>query len=154
TLELRGNDDEELGKEALAALVYEGHPYGHPVIGTERGLAAITLYDVRAHRATALCRERVMAGVAGNFPEGLARRLRADLMRLPAGCSARAPLPSTACDSGHFDCAGPRVLIIDKPEAESTAISMGFPIAVNRDHADYAPLFLATSYLGQHRQFA
>lgn len=154
TLELRGNDDEELGKEALASLVYEGHPYGHPEIGTETGLGAITLDDVRAHRAIALCRDRVSAGIAGNYPDGFADRLRRDLRTLPSRCPAQRPLPDTSCSGGHYDCTAPSVLIVDKPEAESTAISMGFPIAVNRDHADYAPLFLATSYFGQHRQFA
>ena len=40
---LRGNDDEELGKEALNALMYRGHPYAAPAMGTEAGLEAITL---------------------------------------------------------------------------------------------------------------
>src|SRR5690606_38348810 len=30
-LELRGNNDEELGKEVLQGMLYEGHPYEHPV---------------------------------------------------------------------------------------------------------------------------
>ncbi|MCC7540949.1 MAG: insulinase family protein [Deltaproteobacteria bacterium] len=165
TLELRGNDDEELGKEALASLVYEGHPYGRPVIGTERGLTAITLDDVRTHRSIALCRERVLAGIAGSYPDAMAERLRRDLRALPSGCPEPRALPDLTCSDDCADgrcadaaaarrCSGPTVLIVDKPEAESTAISMGFPIEVNRDHADYAPLFLATSYLGQHRQFA
>lgn len=48
--ELRGSNDEALGKEALAFSIYEGHPYGHPAVGTESGLATSTSDDVRAHR--------------------------------------------------------------------------------------------------------
>jgi zinc protease len=48
TVELRGSNDEELAKEVLYATLYEGHPYGHPTIGTVSGLEAITAEDVRA----------------------------------------------------------------------------------------------------------
>ena len=46
---LRGSDDEELGKEALNALMYAGHPYESPTVGTEEGLAALsTASTIRA----------------------------------------------------------------------------------------------------------
>jgi zinc protease len=47
-VELRGSNDEELAKEMLYARLYQGHPYGHPSIGTVAGLRAITLEDVHA----------------------------------------------------------------------------------------------------------
>ena len=49
---LRGNDDEELGKQALNAFLYEGHPYGTTEMGTETGLAAIDIDDVKQFIAT------------------------------------------------------------------------------------------------------
>ena len=45
---LRGTNDEELAKEVLYTRLYEGHPYGHHPCGTAKGLAAITVEDVRA----------------------------------------------------------------------------------------------------------
>lgn len=48
TVELRGNNDEELGKEWLYHELYAGHPYRHTMDGTEEGLKAITLEDVKA----------------------------------------------------------------------------------------------------------
>ena len=46
---LRGSDDEELGKETLERpRCTAGHPYESPTVGTEEGLAALTLDDVRA----------------------------------------------------------------------------------------------------------
>jgi len=148
TLELRGNDDEELGKEALQAALYEGHPYGHPAIGTETGLAATTVDDVRRQREAVLCRNRVSLGLAGGYPADFAARVKADLEGLPASCAPRADLPEVAAP------ARARVVIVDKPEAASTAISIGFPIAIDRSDEDFAALSLATSYFGQHRQFA
>ncbi|MEO8875352.1 MAG: insulinase family protein, partial [Polyangiaceae bacterium] len=43
--DLRGGNDEALGKEALQSLLYDSHPYGHPVVGTEHGLGSTTLDD-------------------------------------------------------------------------------------------------------------
>ena len=48
---LRGTNDEELAKEILYTRLYEGHPYGHHPRGTAKGLAAITVEDVRAFHA-------------------------------------------------------------------------------------------------------
>ena len=62
---LRGSDDEELGKEALNALLYEGHPYESPTLGTEEGLAALTLGDVRAFHRERYTRGRALVGIAG-----------------------------------------------------------------------------------------
>ena len=45
---LRGGNDEELGKQTLNALLYEGHPYESTEMGTEQGLATLTIDDVRA----------------------------------------------------------------------------------------------------------
>ncbi|HEU4403391.1 MAG TPA: insulinase family protein, partial [Candidatus Polarisedimenticolia bacterium] len=45
---LRGSDDEGLGKETLNWMMYEGLPAGHPNIGTVQGLKGITLEEVKA----------------------------------------------------------------------------------------------------------
>jgi zinc protease len=47
---------------------------------------------------------------------------------------------------------GPRALVVEK-EAESTAISLGYPWMMRRGHPDYPALFLAMSAFGEHRQF-
>jgi zinc protease len=151
TLELRGNDDEALGKETLQAMIYEGHPYAHPALGTEAGLKAIGLADVERHRQTVLCGGRAAVGVAGAFPEGLPERLRRHVDGLRSErCQGRARLPDPLEGDGPE---GPRMWLVDKPEAGSVAISMGLPIEVTRDHPDYPALTLAAAYFGQHRQF-
>jgi len=151
TLGLRGSDDESLGKETLAAMLFEAHPYGHPELGTERGLAAITRDDVVAQRGRVLCGGRVTLGLAGApiTEESLAGGgFAARIGALGGGtCEGRATLPASARREA-------RVWIVEKPEAASTAVSMGLPIEVTRAHPDYPALLLASAYFGQHRQFA
>jgi len=146
TTGLRGSNDEELGKEALQALLYRGHPYGHPALGTEAGLDALTADAVRAHRARVFSRARVLAGIAGSFPAGLDATLRSDLEALPPGDATRPPLPVPTRPSGMH------VLLLDKPAANATAISFGRPLSITRNDADHAALQLVTNHLGLHRQ--
>ncbi len=147
TLELRGNSDEELGKETLQSMLYEGHPYGHPELGTEESLARVGLDDVRAQRARVLCPGRATVGVSGGYPDGFAARVVRDLEALRTdACVGRAVLPAPAAH-------GARMWIVDKPSASSVAVSMGHAIEVDRDHADYPALVAGIAWLGQHRQF-
>lgn len=147
-LELRGNDDEELGKQVLQATIYGDHPYEHPALGTETSLAAMRVDDVRAQRNRVLCGGRATVGVAGGYPEGFAERVRRDVAALEWDtCVGRLTLPPPA------ELEAPRVALVQKDGAQAVAISMGMPIAVDRGHEDYPALLLATAFLGQHRQF-
>jgi zinc protease len=146
TSDLRGANDEELGKEVLQATLYEGHPYGHPTLGTERGLAAITLGDVKAQYARALCRDRVTVGVAGGYPEGFEKTVLADMAKLPACAAARAALPPAPTHQGF------QLVVVDKPSAGSTAVSIGFPTPVTRSDPDFPGMRFATDVLGLHRE--
>ncbi len=146
--DLEVGDDEELGKEALQAFLYAGHPYGHPPLGTSAGLAAMTVEQVRAQREQTLCAPRATVGVAGGFPDGFAERLVEDLSSLlPRGCSAPAPLPPPPAFAGR------QVLIVDKPGNSATAMSLGFPMRVVRGDPDFPAVALGVVWFGQHRQF-
>ncbi len=147
--DLRGGNDEALGKEALQALLYEGHPYGHPVVGTEHGLAMTNVDDVRTQKKKVFCRERMVVGIAGGFPEGFDRKFAAELgSKLPACESARAELPPFKAEHGV------RVLIVDKPSADATAVSIGFRTQLTRASVDFPAVAFFTDYLGLHRQSA
>ncbi|CAN5373721.1 hypothetical protein BH09MYX1_BH09MYX1_03580 [soil metagenome] len=146
--DLKGADDEQLGKEALTSILYAGHPYGHPAVGTETGIAAITLDDVAMARKHAFCKDRVVAGVAGGFPEGFDQTLGRDLAQLPPCDGPRAELP--APKKTH----GTKIVIVDKPTADSTAISIGFPSDVTRASEDFPAVSFFTAVVGLHRQSA
>ena len=144
---LRGNDDEELGKQALNALLYAGHPYEATEMGTERGLSAITLDDVRAFHAAHYTHDNLLLGVSGGYPDGFLERVQSDLgAGLPMSEVAAADLPAPRALDGR------ELLIIEK-DAIATAVSIGFPIDVTRADSDFYPLMVANSYFGEHRTF-
>ncbi len=144
---LRGSDDEELGKEALNALLYAGHPYAAPAMGTEQGLAALTLDDVRAFHRRHYTRGRALAGISGGYPAGFAERVERELLdRLPAGGDDPAALPAPRALDGI------ELLLVEK-DAIATAISIGFPIDLTRADDDFYAMMVANSYFGEHRTF-
>ncbi|HYB53661.1 MAG TPA: insulinase family protein [Thermoanaerobaculia bacterium] len=145
TEDLRNNNEEELGKERLQTNLFAGTPYGHPVLGTVAGLQSITLQDVKDFVRTAYTRAALTVGVAGDAPEELLARLRADLSRLPAGPALPPPQGVVARRPS-----GMNVEIIEK-DTRSTAISLGSPIGVTRSSPDFAALWVARTWLGEHR---
>jgi zinc protease len=143
--QLRGEDDEELGKVALDALLYQGHPYEHHNAGTIQGLQSITLDDVKAHWKNVFTQDRLVVGMGGNITDAVRSRLLERLAALPQTGAAPVGLPPIAPRGG-------RVWIIEKPVL-STAISLGYSYPLRRDDPDFFPMALALSYLGEHRQF-
>lgn len=140
---LKANNDEELGKLALESRLY-AEPFAHPALGTEAGLAAITLEDVKGFVKAHYTRGNLRIGLAGGYgPEHKGQVLRA-LAALPQEGTA-APALKVAATGGVS-----HVQIVAK-ETRATAISFGFPIAVDRAHPDFAALWVVASHLGQHR---
>jgi zinc protease len=149
TQDLRGADDETLAKEVLQAMLFEGHPYAHPELGTERGLTALAREHLIEQWSRVLCTARVRAAAAGPVDAELQAQLQGDLGSMhTAACTTQKPLPPPSSLNTR------RVWVVDKPEAASVAISIGMPTDVTRSHPDYAALSLAAAYLGQHRTFA
>lgn len=140
---LRYASDEELGKAALNAAVFEGTRYAHPVLGTVAGLEAITAEDIRAfyeaHYANAVF------ALGGGYDQATLDAFLATRAELPAGGSAPAVAPPAPAA-----IAGRHVLLVDKPGSDAS-ISFGFPIDVTRGDDDFYALWLATSWLGEHR---
>jgi zinc protease len=143
---LRSENDEALGKVALDALLYAGHPYAHFVGGTEKGLQSLTLEDVKAHAARVFTQDRLVIGLAGPVDEKLQRTVVSRLSALPATGAPRVELPPVPTTSG-------RALVVQKPTL-STAISLGYVTPLRRGDPDFFPVAFALSYLGEHRQLA
>jgi zinc protease len=144
TQDLRGNNEEELGKERLQQLVFAGTPYGHPVLGSVAGIDAITLDDVKAFIASNYVRANLTIGLAGDLPDAFVNELESQLATLPEGSK-----PKLEPINGNKP-QGLQIEIIEK-ETRATAISFGLPIEVNRSHPDFAALWLARAWLGEHR---
>jgi zinc protease len=144
-VDLRSNNEEELAKERLQANLFAGTPYAHPVLGTVAGLEAITLADVRDFVHRAYTRGALTIGLSGDAPPDLQPRLRRELARLPAASG----MPATTGIAARRP-RGLQVEIIAK-DTRATAISFGHPIEVTRAHPDFAALWLARAWLGEHR---
>ena len=141
---LRFSSDEELGKAALVARVFRGTRYAHPGLGTVQSLKALTLDDAHEFWGSHFTMENVVLALGGAYSEGLLARVQADLGRLPSGKVATAPAPAVERLTGRH------ALIVEKP-GPSTAISFGFPIDVHRGSKEFYALWLANSWLGEHR---
>jgi zinc protease len=144
TNDLRNNNEEELGKERLQNIIFEGTPYRHPVLGTAAGIQAITLDDVREFVARAYTQGNLTVAVGGDAPATVNANLRAIASALPAGAApTRRQVAGVRPDGRQVD--------IVKKDTRATAISFGHPIAVTRSHPDFAALWLARAWLGEHR---
>jgi zinc protease len=142
--QLRYASDEELGKAALYNFIYEGSAYALPAQGTAAGLKAITIDDVKAFYERWYGRSNVTLAIGGGYDTDMAERFQATVAGLPEGAPGEAPAISASAFEGRH------VLLVDKPGADSS-ISFGFPIDVHRGDPDYYALWVANSWLGEHR---
>jgi len=144
TIDLRNNNEEELGKEWLQNRIFEGTPYGHAVLGTVDGINAITLDDVKAFAKQHYTTGNLKVGINGSVSDAVMASLSSELGKLPAGDTPRVTGITGKAPKGYD------VDIIAK-DTRATAISFGHPIDVNRASADFAALDVARAWLGEHR---
>ena len=148
-VDLRTNNEEELGKESLWIKTFAGTPYAHTNLGTVAGLQSVTLDDVKKFVAENYTTSKLVVGLSGDFSDAITNRLRKDLAQLPAGTGS----PATIAALPALPASTPKgldVQIVQK-ETRATAISMGHPIPVTREDKDFAALNVARAWLGEHR---
>ncbi len=142
--DLRFSSDEELGKAALYEQVFEGTRYAHIEEGTVASLNAITLDDVKEFHEKFFTRDNVVIGLGGAYSKTLPDSFASALGALPAGKPEALPAPTPA------KIAGRHVRLIEK-DVPTTAISFGYPIDVKRGTREFYALWIANSWLGEHR---
>jgi len=143
--DLVANNDEELGKEYLYASIYGAdHPYGSFNLGESGDVASVTLNDVRSFYREYYTVSNMTVGLSGGYPESLPAGISRDLQKLPAGVRAMLPLPPAPLPEGR------KAVLVEK-ETPAVAVSFGFPIELRRGDPDWVALWLARSYLGEHR---
>lgn len=142
---LRESNDEELGKERLYNIIYAGTAYENHSIGRVSSLEKLTLQDVKDFYAQNYSQGNLVVGLSGGFDTKFSSALLADFKKLPKGGRKMRKLAAPNLTDGMK-------IDIVKRETRATAISLGFPIDVNRSFGkDYAALALVASYFGQHR---
>jgi zinc protease len=143
---LRGNNDEELGKEALYNVIYKGRPYGHENLGTVSALQKMTLPDLQAFYGRHYTQANLIIGIAGGYTPQFLARVKHDFAALPA-----TPADSFAEMPAPEPIAHNAVTLIQK-DTRSVAWSLGYPLDVKRGDPDYPAMLVMTSWLGQHRE--
>jgi zinc protease len=144
---LRSSSDEELGKAALYETIFKGTPYGHIEGGNVAALQSITLDDVKSFYATHWTRDNVVVGIGGAFTKALADKAQRELGDLPNGKPARTPISTPVAVTGRH------ALLVEKG-GPNAAISFGYPIEARRGTREFYALWLANSWLGEHRNSA
>ena len=143
--QLRFASGEELGKATLYGRVFAGTPYAHIESGTVQSLKALTAEDVRAFWAAHWTRDNIVIGLAGAYPKDMPERMARDLGVLAAG----KPAPTPVSVAGRIE--GRQVVLVDNPSAIGSSISVGAPIDLHRGSREYYALWIANSWLGEHR---
>jgi zinc protease len=141
---LRYASDEELAKASLHWFVFQGTPYQFLPEGTVQALESITLDDVKAFYAKYFTRDNAVVAMGGGYSKDQLAQFEKTVQSLPAGKVTTPPAPQPAAIRGQ------QVLLVSKPNADCT-ISFGYPIDVHRGDKDFYALWIANSWLGEHR---
>ncbi|HEX6260672.1 MAG TPA: insulinase family protein, partial [Woeseiaceae bacterium] len=109
-----------------------------------RDIESITLDDVKKFYADFYTVNNITVGLAGGYGDGFAAQVGRDLQSLPSGARASLEVPPAPVLQAN------KAVIVEK-ETPAVAVSLGFPIGLTRGDPDWVALWLARSYLGEHR---
>ena len=124
------------------AFLFEEHPYGNPLSGSEDSLAGITHDDLLAFYENHVGADRLIISVVGDFnAEAMKSRLSAAFGDWRAAAAELAAVPAAPRQTGR------RVLLVDKPGATQTYFWLA-NIGVSVDYPQRAELNLANTVFG------
>jgi zinc protease len=136
------DDPEGLADEALARVLFAGHPYARPVEGFRPTLGTLTREDVAAWHAQHVHAGSASLALVGPIDATRARRAvdRAfgDWSRGPSADGSLPPIPRHA---------GRDILLVDKPEATQSQIRLG-QATIPRTDSSWAALAAGNAVLG------
>jgi predicted Zn-dependent peptidase len=137
----RDNPQAAIGRYWSSFFFGAAHPYGRPA--DERALDRIQRKDVVDYHRQMYTGRNLVIIVTGQFDPAAARAKIAQVFgSAPAGLEYTwlrdAPLPSAS---------GPRLLLVDKPDATQTYFRIGTP-GVQRTNPDRVPLLLVNTLFG------
>jgi zinc protease len=135
-LRTRVDSPRAVAQLVFAQTMYAGHPYAEPVAGFEDTVTALSLADVRAFWKSAYTADRATIIIAGDVDAATAE---AEVARAFAGWKpgvrkgkAQALVPPTR---GVPRADGPRLVLVDRPDAAQSVVAIGAPGPTQRDDA-------------------
>lgn len=131
-----------IGKR-FRSLLYQGHPYGHSLVGTRQSLASISREEVEAYYHRFFVPNQAILVAVGDFEATeMADKLKDLFSSWPKGEDLDFSLPAPQALRGR------RVVLIDKPDITQANILMG-NVGVPRNTPRLFPLALANGVLGR-----
>ncbi len=141
-LEREARDPMRIATRDFNARAFAGHPYARPENGTPESVEALTRADIEAAHRSALARDRLHIGAAGDISaEELGALLDALLGDLPVEGAALPDYASFAAEPG--------VTVIDHPGPQSM-ILFGHA-GLQRDDPDFMAAFVMNDLFGSGR---
>jgi len=130
-----------LAAVAAQRVVFGGHPYAHPVAGTDRCLVEVTLDEVRAHWRAAYVPGNAVLVVTGDIT-------RRELESALGGFAAWPAAPAPALTLPPVQPPGDRVVyLLDRPDAPQSVVAAALA-GVPRTAPDFAALTVLNAALG------
>ena len=138
-----------LADRAFARTLYGRHPYGHPTLGTDASLSAMTADDLRAFHGAVFQPDDATLVVVGDRPEDEliehAARVFGDWAA--AGEGGAAGIDRHAALAPPPDAPSAMLAAIHRPGAAQTELRIGH-VAASRETPDYHALVLLNGVLG------
>ncbi len=136
-----------LADRAFSALLYQSHPYAHPVHGTAASLESLTTADLRAHHARVFRPEGATLVVASSRPTGDLLALAEKMFGGWRGDADQAPPPRDLGRAEPPEHPQLRLGVIARPGAAQSELRIGH-VAASRSTPDYHSLLLLNTVLG------
>jgi zinc protease len=123
-------------------MLFNDHPYGHPVGGTEKSVGAFTRDDIVKFYNDYFRPNNAFFVVAGDIqPAEIFQKASAAFKNWKSANTPVLNITTPAAPEGY------RVLLINKPDATQTNIRFGH-FGITRQNADYYPMLLMNYILG------
>jgi len=130
-----------LADRAFLKLLYGPHPYGHSPIGSEASLVAMTIDDVRAFHARAICPSAAILIAVGDCEHDEIVRLADEAFADWTGAG------DAEVAAGGMAPQAPAITVVPRPRAPQSELRIG-QVATARDTPDYHALVVANTILG------
>ncbi len=142
TLERVPEDPYELADREFGMFLLGDHPYAHPADGTLSSVESIDLKHLRDYHDRFYRPQMAVLVVVGDVSGEEVIAAAVDVFGAWEGNGEQRTLPPDPWAPG-----GPRILLIDKPDATQTQIRIGNR-AVSVTHQDYIPLYVTNVLFG------
>lgn len=138
-------DEEALGEAVFHSVLYEGHPYAHPIAGRAGVLPTLDAADTKGFHDAFYVRSNMVVGVAGNVSTEATATLRERLEAVPGVAPPDMARMAPPSKEG-------RSLTVVSTGTPVTGFHAGHLVELDRNHPDWPALHLAMTTVGAHRQ--